>query len=234
MSVAPVTMKPIGWVSSPFLQKFVTPRQSGLARQVPGQIHLLDDAAPQGCLDGLDSFSHLWVLFQFHLNPPLRNKAKVHPPRLSGQTLGVYATRSPHRPNPIGLSVVELVSINHSEKTLLIKGHDFVDQTPVFDIKPYIPAYDRVDEGHNGWLQDLQVPQLRPVLWTKHALEQAAQMGLSEEQKNMVGDCLSHDVRPNSDKDKLDKVFRWRFMNFDIHFRFDQDHFEVVNMTLEA
>ncbi|EZA58910.1 Nef-associated protein [Ooceraea biroi] len=135
-------LKPIGIISTWFPNKRATPRQPGICGKVPGKLTLYNSifTNPDHALQGLQDFSHMWILFYFHRNDSTHVRAKVAPPRLNGIRTGVFSTRSPHRPCPIGLSLVKILKIeNH---TIYFEGVDMVNQTPVLDIKPYIPQYD--------------------------------------------------------------------------------------------
>ncbi|XP_017879425.1 tRNA (adenine(37)-N6)-methyltransferase [Ceratina calcarata] len=137
-----IKLKSIGVISTWFSSKRGTPRQTGVCGEMPGKLLLYNSVLtnPDHALEGLQDFSHMWVLFYFHRNDSTHVRAKVAPPRLNGTKTGVFSTRSPHRPCPIGLSLVKITSIeNH---TIYFEGVDMVDQTPVLDIKPYIPKYD--------------------------------------------------------------------------------------------
>jgi tRNA-Thr(GGU) m(6)t(6)A37 methyltransferase TsaA len=149
-----LTLYPIGTICSVFQLCTGTPRQGLLAPSTRGRIHLhkLGDSSTAEAITGLEGFSHLWILFVFHLNTQSssqsrRLKSKISPPALGGQKLGVYATRSPHRANPIGITLCKLDRIqvdSPHDVTLHISGLDLVDGTPVLDIKPYVPVYDSV------------------------------------------------------------------------------------------
>ncbi|KAL1110608.1 hypothetical protein AAG570_008136, partial [Ranatra chinensis] len=141
-SGAGVLFTPIGILSTTFPKKRGVPRQPGICHQSHGKLSLFNTifTNPEHALEGLSEFSHMWILFHFDRNDSLRLHAKVSPPRLNGERTGVFATRSPHRPCPIGLSLVHIDSIRGS--TIYFSGVDMLDGTPVFDIKPYIPQYD--------------------------------------------------------------------------------------------
>jgi tRNA (adenine37-N6)-methyltransferase len=136
-----IHFKPIGHIRTVFHEKRAVPRQPQLGTQLLGCIQLSPDlfTNPEHALQGLEEFSHIWILYHFHKNAP-HTKSKVAPPRLSGQKIGVFSTRSPHRPCPIGLSLVHIDKIENS--CIYFYGTDMVDDTPVLDIKPYIPHYD--------------------------------------------------------------------------------------------
>lgn len=135
------TFRPIGLIRTCFPEKRGVPRQSSVGGRLRGLIELNGDifTNPEHALDGLEEYSHLWIIYHFHKNTS-HPKAKVAPPRLGGERVGVFATRSPHRPSPIGLSLVEIERVDAA--SISFYGTDMVDGTPVLDIKPYIPFYD--------------------------------------------------------------------------------------------
>ncbi|XP_012525399.1 uncharacterized protein LOC105830559 [Monomorium pharaonis] len=135
-------LKPIGVISTCFPNKRATPRQPGVCAKVSGKLILYNSVFtnPDHALQGLQDFSHMWILFYFHRNDSTHTRAKVAPPRLNGIRTGVFSTRSPHRPCPIGLSLVKIQKIE--DYTIYFEGVDMINQTPVIDIKPYIPQYD--------------------------------------------------------------------------------------------
>lgn len=142
-----LTLAPIGFVRGGFRQKFGTPRQPGLAPHSHARVELQPPYDQAAALRGLETASHVWLLFGFHHNPPGRWRPTVRPPRLGGnRRLGVFASRSPFRPNPLGQSVVELLAVDTGGAWtgLSIAGHDLVDGTPVYDIRPYIPYADSI------------------------------------------------------------------------------------------
>lgn len=140
----------IGRVKSPYKEKFAVPRQPGLANSVVSVIEFFDDFAAPDFFAGIDEHSHLWVLFLFHQNIAKGWSAKVRPPRMGGnKKLGVFATRSSFRPNAMGMSAAKLLEVKNSDGkiSLVLKGLDLVDDTPVVDIKPYIPYSDTVTDA---------------------------------------------------------------------------------------
>lgn len=134
-------LKPIGVIHTDFKDKKAVPRQSSIGGSIRASLTISQDifTNPEHSLDGLEDFSHMWILYWFHKNDS-HPKAKVAPPRLDGKKIGVFSCRSPHRPCPIGLSLVQIDSIEGT--TVHFYGTDMVDETPVLDIKPYIPMYD--------------------------------------------------------------------------------------------
>jgi tRNA-Thr(GGU) m(6)t(6)A37 methyltransferase TsaA len=149
-----LTLTPIGVVHSPYRERMQAPRQPRAALGIEGTIELFSASGIDHALEDIDSFRYIWVLFWFHQNHGFR--PKVLPPR-SQVRRGVFATRSPYRPNPIGLSVVELVAVEG--RVLRVKNLDILDGTPVLDLKPYVPYTDAIPDATNGWLDDARAPR---------------------------------------------------------------------------
>jgi tRNA-Thr(GGU) m(6)t(6)A37 methyltransferase TsaA len=180
--LAPVTFTPIGVVRTPFPDRVSTPRQPYAAAGVKGTIELFPGHDFEHALSDLEGWDRLWVIFCFHLNPPGVWRPKVLPPRSAGKRRGVFATRSPHRPNPIGLSVVRLDSVDGL--VLHVRDVDIIDGSPVLDIKPYVPYADAFPDARTGWLEPLapagssEAPRdPEPgftVIWSEAAAAQAA------------------------------------------------------------
>jgi tRNA (adenine37-N6)-methyltransferase len=148
-----LVLHPIGRVRSPFTERAQAPRQPSAALGVEGTIELFPASGIEHALEDLDSFRFIWVLFWFHHNEGFR--PKVLPPR-SDHRRGVFATRSPYRPNPIGLSVVELYGVEG--RTLRVRNLDMLDETPVLDLKPYVPYTDSIPTASSGWLEAPERP----------------------------------------------------------------------------
>ena len=145
-----INMQPIGVVHSPYKERFATPRQPGDNRCIEqAQIELYAGSNFDQALQDLNSFSHIWVIYWMHLNQGWNPTVK--PPRGSDVRRGVFATRAPHRPNPIGLSLVKLISIK--KRNITIEGLDMLDGTPVLDIKPYLAYAEAIPDASHGWLQ---------------------------------------------------------------------------------
>lgn len=145
-----LTLTPIGIAHTPFRERMETPRQPAAAGDVPATIELFAGRGFEHALSDLEGFDRIWILFWFHLNTGFR--PKVLPPRSRSKRRGVFATRSPHRPNPIGLSAVQLDRIDGL--FLHIRGADLIDQTPILDIKPYIAYTDAFPGAKAGWLEE--------------------------------------------------------------------------------
>jgi tRNA-Thr(GGU) m(6)t(6)A37 methyltransferase TsaA len=147
---ARLTLEPIGYLRTPLGSKVEAARQPRAAAGVPGRIELLPGRHFEHALEDLAGWEYLWVLFWFHLNPSWR--PKVLPPRSTSGRKGVFATRAPHRPNPLGLSALRLERVEGL--TLHVSDVDLVDGTPVLDIKPYVPYTDAHPDARSGWLDD--------------------------------------------------------------------------------
>ncbi len=220
-------MEKIGYVDSPFKQKFGTPRQSGLTPSAQAKIILFPQLVPEGSLDGLEKFSHLWLLFLFHENGDYKTHGKVKPPRLFGDKMGVFATRSPHRPNPIGLSLVRLDKVDHHNRELLVSGVDLIHNTPLLDLKPYIGIYDSATDQPR-WPEFISKQPLN-VIWS----EQAKKKLISENilsLENLINESLSHDHRNRKDKkdNDLTKIYRTHLGHYDISYQYDDQNQVIV------
>lgn len=148
--LTPVTFEPIGVIRTPFADKASAPRQAPLAASARGRVELLPGRGLEDALDGLETFDTIWLVFLFHEAVGHR-RSKVQPPR-AARRLGVFATRSPHRPNPIGLSAVRLERVEGL--CLHVSGVDMIDGTPLLDLKPYLPYADALPEASSGWLDE--------------------------------------------------------------------------------
>jgi tRNA (adenine37-N6)-methyltransferase len=162
----PFAFTPIGIIRTPFIDKFGTPRQGRMVPAAQARVEFVDSAPAELWLRGLEGFSHCWLIGVFHEHmhepaPPL-----VHPPRMGGGAVGVFATRSPHRPNPVALTLAEIVGVEG--RTLHVAGIDLLDGTPILDIKPFLPEADRADEARSGWVDAHPWPGL-PVRITDSA-----------------------------------------------------------------
>lgn len=186
----------IGKVFSCFKAKFGTPRQSSLVRFSNGYIEIHKKWEPAKCLKGLEEFSHIWVLFWFHGNTNLEYKPVVRPPRLDGKGVGALATRSPLRPNPIGLSLVKLDRVEKNR--VYISGLDIIEGTPVLDIKPYIHFYDSTSGSKAGWVEEVGEQALE-VEFSEQALQELEALQSPNLRQN-IEDILKSDIRNRSDK----------------------------------
>ena len=198
--------EPIGYLESCFKEKFGIPRQSGLATQATGIIKIHDDANLTTALKQLEGFSHIWLIFVFHQTGSERWKPSIRPPRLGGaRKVGVLASRSPHRPNPIGLSAVELDRVDLDAKggpEIHVRGVDLLDGTPILDLKPYIAYADSIPHAKAGWADE-------PIVRTEVSFSPQAELAVetrSCEFKNLkalIVEILEIDPRPASQKKRM-------------------------------
>ncbi len=143
-------LRPVALLRTPFAEKFGVPRQSGIVPAAEGRVEFLPEFASPDFVRGIEAFSHLWLLTGFHKNPPWDGAATVRPPRLGGnERVGVFASRSPLRPNGLGLSLVRLIAVEPG--LLRVEGIDCVDGTPVYDIKPYLPYCEAKPDARAEW-----------------------------------------------------------------------------------
>ena len=156
-----ISLRPIATLRTVFAGKFGIPRQSGIVEEAVGRVEFLPEFNRADFVRGLESFSHIWLVTVFHQSQPWDGKATVRPPRLGGnERLGVFATRSPNRPNPIGLSLAKLMKIETEPRLVLhVAGVDAVDGTPVLDIKPYLPWCESRSDARADWAA--AAPKLR-------------------------------------------------------------------------
>lgn len=196
----PYSFSPIGEVRSCFPEKFGIPRQPGLVPSATGEIILFEAFGPPESVRELESFSHLWVIFVFHCHVSAGWKPTVRPPRLGGnRRVGVYATRSTFRPNPIGLSVVKLEGIRQENGRICIQisGGDFVDQTPVLDLKPYLPYADALGDAAGGFAPNRPEPRFSVVFSpeAETVCKACVEMG-KQDPRPLICEVLALDPRP--------------------------------------
>ena len=223
----PISMDVIAVMHSDFPTKFGIPRQSGLAEALQSTIVFEPAYRNPEALRGIEGFSHLWILWQFSQAVRQDWSPTVRPPRLGGNTrMGVFATRSPFRPNAIGLSCVRLLSVEHTQDmgtVLHIGGADLMDGTPILDIKPYIPYCDAHPEAMGGFTQDAG-DYLLEVDFPENLKQ-----GLPAEKQEAICQVLSHDPRPSYQKDS-DRVYGLSFAGFDIRFTVKDTVLTVVDV----
>jgi len=230
-----ITFNYIGYVESPYKEKFAIPRQPGLVDSAKGIITLSGDANNAELVRGLEQFSHIWVLFVFHGTQEQGWKPLVRPPRLGGnKKVGVLATRSTFRPNPIGMSVVKLeaIDINEQQIILHISAIDLLDKTPVVDIKPYIPYSDSIPHANAGFAQtqpstDFQITfnELAKIALSKHS--SIPDLALFIEQ------VLAQDPRPAYKQGKHDaKIYGMNLYDLNIQWQMQGlTTIEVIDIT---
>lgn len=224
-------IRPIAHIRTAFAEKFGVPRQSGLAKSLQGQIVFEKEYRNPDALRGLEGFSHLWLIWEFSANRsknPGDWQPTVRPPRLGGNDhMGVFATRSPFRPNPLGLSCVKILSIELSGPdgpTITVAGADLMDGTPIYDIKPYIRYADARPEAICGYVDQLHETCLRVVL--------PSELADVIEDKSIIPsliETLRLDPRPSYHNDP-EREYGMAFAGYNIRFTVKEDCLEVIDI----
>ena len=223
-----VNIQVIARMHSDFATKFGIPRQSGLVKELRSTIVFEPEFRNPDALRGIEEFSHLWIIWQFSEAVRQGWSPTVRPPRLGGNTrMGVFATRSPFRPNNLGLSSVKLLGVEHTAEygtVLHVGGADLMDGTPIFDIKPYIPYGDCHTDATGGFT-DRAGEFLLSVEFPEALLNQ-----LPADKREAAKAVLSHDPRPSYQR-KPDRIYGLTFAGFDIRFQVKEDVLTVVEVT---
>ena len=223
-------IRPIAYIKTDFPEKFGVPRQSGLAKHLRGKIVFEKEYRNADALRGLEGFSHIWLIWEFSANRRTEQwQPTVRPPRLGGNVqMGVFATRSPFRPNPLGLSCVRISHIDlntHDGPVIYVTGADLMDGTPIYDIKPYIRYADSRPESVCGYVDELHESCLKVVV----------PAGLSDniEEKNIIPsliETLRLDPRPSYHNDP-DREYGMSFAGYNVRFRVCDDTLTVTDIT---
>ncbi len=209
-------MRVIARIRSDFPEKFGIPRQSGLVEELRAEVVFEEEYRDPSALHGLEGFSHIWLLWEFSEAKREIWSPTVHPPRLGGNRhMGVFATRSPYRPNPIGLSCVRLLDIRKDPRlgpVLLVAGADLMDGTPIYDIKPYLPYTDAHPEAAGGFA-DEHVDDGVQVIFPPDLLGM-----VPEDKREALLKILAQDPRP-SYQDDPERIYGVAFASRNIRFR---------------
>ena len=214
-----IQIQPVAYYKGPFGSKFGIPRQSSLS-SVEGRIVFADKYRVREALRGLEGFSRIWLIWGFSANKPAKGEWQptVRPPRLGGNTcMGVFATRSPYRPNPLGLSCVELIGIDDMD--LLVRGADLADGTPIYDIKPYITYADSFPDAQCSFASEAPEAKLRVII--------PPELGIPEGKRKVLEEILSLDPRP-AYQDSPEKEYAMPFEGTDIRFKVEGDILTVT------
>ncbi len=228
-----------------FKEKFGIPRQPGLVAAAQGVIKLQDHPFFKTAVQGLEGFSHLWVLFLFHRRDAKNWKPSIRPPRLGGnRKIGVLASRSPHRPNPIGLSAVRLIRVDPDAPggpELHVGGVDVLDGSPVLDVKPYLPYADAIPEATSGWASE-RIART-PVLFSPLAEEQLQALASAEpELRQLIVGLLELDPRPAFQKRRMPPgsleaegtQYGFRILDYDVKWQIEGTQFRVTELVQES
>lgn len=225
--------QPIGTIRSCFTEKFGIPRQPGLVPEARAALEIGPPFDKAEAFRGLDAFSHLWLIFVFHACLGHAWKATVRPPRLGGnRRMGVFASRSGFRPNPIGQSVAKLLGIERRKGILRLRlgGIDLLDGTPVLDIKPYLPYADAIPEATAGYAPE--APAAMPVVFAAQAeaVCRNADPAAYPDLKVLIAGLLAQDPRPAYKQGHEGKPFGMRLWDLNIRFRVSSDRIVVESI----
>ncbi len=222
-----LTLTPIARTRSCFRDKFGVPRQPGLTRHAWADLVICPPFNLEDAFRGLESCSHLWLTFQFHEAVRADWRPLVRPPRLGGnRKMGVFASRSPFRPNSLGLSVVRNQGLirQDGELILRIRDHDLIDGTPILDIKPYLPFADAIPDARIGWVGET-APHRLPVRFTEEAEAQLADLPAERypDLRGLIEDVTSYDPRPSFRRGRQneERVYGVHLYDLNVRFRFD-------------
>ena len=220
-------MQAIAHIHSDFPTKFGIPRQAGLVPELRATVVFTPEFRNPDALRGIEGFSHLWLIWEFSEARRADWSPTVRPPRLGGNTrMGVFATRSPFRPNPIGLSCVELLEVRETPEwgtVLVVGGADLMDGTPIYDIKPYIPYADCRPEAAGGFTD-----RAEDFLLQVELPEDLAEKVPPDQREALVG-VLSHDPRPSYHSDPA-RIYGMNFGDLDVRFRVAEGRLTVVEI----
>lgn len=228
---AEMRITPIAHIRTDFPEKFGIPRQPGVVEELKGRIVFEPEYRNPDMIRGLEEFSHIWLIWEFSENLDETGNARwsptVRPPRLGGNDrLGVFATRSPFRPNPIGLSVVKIEKISEdkgSGPVIHVLGADMVDGTPIYDIKPYIPYADSIPGAKGGFTDDMEYKTLKVEWnWDNNDIPKNTKISLEK--------ILSNDPRPHYQNDP-DRVYGMSYAGYEVKFKVTGEVLTVLSVT---
>jgi tRNA-Thr(GGU) m(6)t(6)A37 methyltransferase TsaA len=220
-------IKPIAFIETDFKEKFGIPRQSGRVNEVISKIVFEPEFRNPDALRGIDGFSHLWLIFDFSLSHTEKFSPTVRPPRLGGnQKVGVFASRSPFRPNSIGLSSVKLISVEKTENqgdVLIVAGADLLDKTPIYDIKPYLPFTDCHPDAKGGFADEKKGYEAKVIIPEKLC------HGIDKTRLEEIRELLLQDPRPSYRQDE-EREYGMSYAGFEISFIASDDIITVTSI----
>jgi tRNA-Thr(GGU) m(6)t(6)A37 methyltransferase TsaA len=221
-----IEITPIAHIETDFGTKFGIPRQAGLVQELKGKIVFDPAFRSADALRGIENYSHLWLIWQFSENIRSDWSPTVRPPRLGGNTrVGVFATRSPFRPNALGLSCVRLEAVETDRQygtVLLVSGADLMNGTPIFDIKPYIPYADCIPEASEGFAP-------KPEEKLEVCFEAGTDSAVPDEKLEALKAVLRCDPRPRYQNDP-ERIYGMEFAGLDVHFHVDGNKLTVTEV----
>ena len=218
-------IRPVAFFESPLKTKFGIPRQSGLVAELTGRIVFVPEFRHEEAVRGLENFDYLWLIWEFSANRDARKSLTVRPHRLGGnRRLGVFATRSPFRPNNLGLSCVRLDRVGYEEQdgpVIWVKGADLMDGTPIYDIKPYVAYADAHGGARSGFVDEVGWAPL-PV-----QMPEACAALLTARERDVLCATLAQDPRPRYHDDP-ERIYGMRYLSYDVRFKVSDSGVEVV------
>lgn len=232
-------IEPIGVISSCFKEKFGIPRQPALASLAQATLEMAKGYEQIEMFDGLEQFSHIWLIFGFHATQHHGWKPSVRPPRLGGnKRVGVFASRSMYRPNSLGLSVCQLdsIAVKSGRTVLNLAGVDLLDGTPVFDIKPYLPYADSISDARGAYAED------KPIIQHDIIFSQLAEVQCKEKQQQtgqdirlLVEQILQQDPRPSYHAGKQqDRVYGMQLYDMNVRWVYEKVEYKKLNKNREV
>ncbi|BEH15295.1 tRNA (N6-threonylcarbamoyladenosine(37)-N6)-methyltransferase TrmO [Marinobacter shengliensis] len=227
-----LTLTPIAITHSCFKDKFGVPRQPGLTRHAHAELLIQSPFDREDAFRGLETASHLWLTFQFHEAIRAEWRPVVRPPRLGGnKKIGVFASRSPFRPNSLGLSVVRNEGLirKNGQLVLRISDHDLIEGTPILDIKPYLPFADSVPEASLGWAESAPTERA-DVVFSLEATAQLATLPVEEypDVRALIEDVVSYDPRPSFRRGRdEERIYGANLYDLNVRFRFVNDDSKI-------
>lgn len=220
-------MKIIAKIYNDFPTKFGIPRQSGRVKEITGKIVFEKEFRNEEALRGIEQFSHLWLIWEFSENIKEDWSPTVRPPRLGGnKRIGVFATRSPFRPNPIGISCVKLEKVEKTENdgpVLIVSSADLMSGTPIYDIKPYIPYTDSIAGANGGFAEEHDSDKMEVVI-SEELLER-----LPRDKREVLMEVLRDDPHPAYLRDE-ERIYGFPFSDFEIKFRVSENSIIVTDI----
>ncbi len=222
-----MSISPVACFHSPFKSKFGVPKQSGLVDELEGYIEFLPEFRDRDMLRGIEGFDYLWLIWHFSANPHKAASPLVRPPLLGGnKKVGVFASRSPFRPNALGLSSVRLDHVDYDSKKgplVYVRGADLMDGTPIYDIKPYVSLSDAHSDAHCGFVDSNEIHRLEVVV--PEGIEKLFQ----ERELVALKNALALDPRPHY-QDNAEKVYGMPFMDYDVKFQVCRSRLLVIGV----
>ena len=220
-------IKPIGFIKTDFKEKFGIPRQSGIVEEIKGKIIFEKEFRNPDALRGIEEYSHLWLIFDFSQNHREEWSPTVRPPRLGGNTrVGVFATRSPFRPNNLGLSCVKLEGIKEDKNngfSLIVSGVDLLDNTPIYDIKPYIPYSDCKPYSKGSFSDEFKEYKIN-VFYDEKVFE-----NINDDEKKAIIKLIEQNPAPAYKKQE--KTYKFLFSKYEISFILKENNAKILEIN---